>query len=753
MKKLIFCLFALVLFWCVIISGEIKAKDIWEEDPVMEEKIDLLLKEMTLEEKIGQLTLFTSDWDVTGPAIRDNYIDDIKSGKVGAIFNAYTAEYNMNLQKIAVEETRLGIPLLFGYDVIHGHRTIFPIPLAESCSWDLEAIEKSAHIAAIEAAAEGIHWTFAPMVDIGRDPRWGRVAEGAGEDTYLGTLIAFARVQGFQGDDLSATDSILACAKHFAAYGAAQAGRDYNTVDISKRELWSTYLPPFKGALDGGVATFMSAFNELDGLPCTGSKYLLTEVLRDKWGFKGFVVSDYTSINEMICHGVSEDEKNAGELAFSAGLDMDMQGAVYYNHIKDLLDEGKITMEQIDNSVRRILELKYRKGLFDDPYRYCDINLEKERVFTEENLKAAEDMARKSIVLLKNEGELLPLEKDIKTIALIGPLADDKRSLIGSWSAAGNWEKAISVKEGVEEKVSSGTEILYAKGCEVNSDDKSGFQEAIKAAESSDIVIAVVGESYDMSGEAASRSDLDLPGVQKELLMELKKTGKPVVMVLMNGRPLTISREGEIMDAIVETWFLGTQAGPAIADVLFGDYNPSGKLTITFPRNTGQIPVYYNMKNTGRPFDLDNKYTSKYLDIPNTPLYPFGFGLSYTSFEYSPLTVDKKEMGPDDSLMVSVTVKNTGKYDGEEIVQLYIRDMVASVTRPVKELKGFKKVFIPSGEEKTITFEITKKDLAFYRRDMSYGVEAGEFKVMVGPNSCDLQESSFILTNGASVEN
>lgn len=746
MKKTL--IFIIILF-CLYISinsltGWTEEKS--DEDKLMEEKVESLIKEMTLEEKIGQLTLFTSDWDVTGPTIRGNYVDDIKSGKVGSIFNAYTVEYTEKLQKIAVEETRLGIPLLFGYDVIHGHRTIFPVPLAESCSWDLEAIENSARIAAIEASAEGLHWTFAPMMDIARDPRWGRICEGAGEDPYLGTLIAIARVNGFQGEDLSAVDTILACAKHFVAYGAAQAGRDYNTTDLSERELWNTYLPPFKGAVDAGVATFMSAFNDLNGIPCTGNKYILTDILKDKWGFYGFVVSDYTSVNEMIPHGIVADEKEAGELAFNAGLDMDMQGAVYYNYMTELLDEGKISIEQIDESVKRILEMKYRLGLFQDPYRYCDLKRQEEELMKPEFLEEARSVARKSIVLLKNENQILPIEKDIKTIALIGPLADDKKNLIGSWSAAGNWEKAVSVMEGIKEKVSPGTEILYAKGCEIEGEDTSGFAEAIEIAEKADVIVAVVGEGAYMSGEAASRSCLDLPGVQKELLMELKKTGKPVVMVLMNGRPLTICWEDENMDAILETWFLGTEAGPAIADVLFGDYNPSGKLTVTFPKSVGQIPIYYNMKNTGRPMDPDNKYTSKYLDIENSPLYPFGYGLSYTTFEYSPVSLDKKEIGLNDTLSVTVTVKNTGTYDGEETVQLYVRDLVGSITRPVKELKGFKKIFIPAGEEKTVTFELSAKDLAFYGKDLTFGAEKGDFKVFVGTNSEEVKEESFTLT-------
>jgi len=747
MKKVAFVLlFAVFCFYTIAVSLSYEDRAAWKDDSNMEKVINSLIKEMTLEEKIGQLTLYTSDWDVTGPTMRSNYQEDIRGGKVGSIFNAYTAKYNCDLQKIAVEETRLHIPLLFGYDVIHGHRTIFPISLGESCSWDLSAIEKSARIAAIEASAEGIHWTFAPMVDIARDPRWGRISEGSGEDTYLGTLIARARVKGFQGKDLSAADSVLACAKHYCAYGGAQSGRDYNTVDISCRELWSTYLPPFKGALDEGVCTFMSAFNELDGVPCTGNKYLLTDLLRDKWEFKGFVVSDYTSINEMLNHGIVADEKEAALLAFKAGLDMDMEGALYYKYLPELVKEGKVSVQEIDTSVRRILEMKYRKGLFTDPYKYCDEKREKDYVMLSEYRNTARDVAKKSIVLLKNENQLLPLKKDIKTLALIGPLADDQKNLMGSWCAAGDWTKAVSVMEGIKSKVSSSTEILYEKGCDITGSDKRGFEKAVEVANKSDVVVVVVGESADMSGEAASRSCLDLPGVQKELLMELKKTGKPIVMVLMNGRPLTISWEEENMNSILETWFLGTETGNAIGDVLFGDYNPSGKLTVTFPRSVGQIPLYYNMKNTGRPMDLQNKYTSKYLDIPNTPLYPFGYGLSYTTFEYSSISLDKKEIGLNDTLNVTITVKNTGKFDGEEVLQLYIRDLVGSVTRPVKELRGFKKVNIPAGKSETVTFEITAKDLAFYRRDMSYGVEKGDFKVFVGTNSSDVKEAEFRLT-------
>ena len=738
---------AALVFSFFFFSSPIKGQQSpqFDQDPEIESKIDSLLAIMSLEEKIGQLTLYTSDIDITGPTIREGYKEDIRNGNVGSIFNAYGAEYTRSLQKIAVEETRLKIPLLFGYDVIHGHKTIFPMPLGESASWDLEAIEKSAQIAAAEASAEGLHWTFAPMVDIARDPRWGRVAEGAGEDTYLGTRIALARIKGFQGENLRDLNTILACAKHFAAYGAALAGRDYNTVDMSDRVLREVYFPPFKAAVEAGVATFMTAFNEVDGVPATGSKYLMTDVLKEEWGFKGFIVTDYTSINEMVPHGIVADEKKAAELAINAGVDMDMQGAVYHKYLSDLVREGKVSEAQIDESARRILRMKYLLGLFEDPYRYSDTKREREVVMSREHLAAARDISRKSIVLLKNQGNTLPLKKTIKSIAVIGPLADSKRNLIGSWSAAGDYTKAVTLLEGIKAAVPSSTKVLFAKGSNINDDTTKWIDEAVKTAQKADVVILALGEDAQMSGEAASRSSIDLPGVQLDLAKAIKKTGKPVVAVLMNGRPLAINWLDENVPSILETWFLGTQAGHAIADVIFGDYNPSGKLPVTFPRSVGQIPIYYNNKNTGRPRS-DQKYTSKYLDISNEPLYPFGYGLSYTNFTYSNLVVDKPSYKMDETIKVSVTVSNSGKFAGEEVVQLYIRDLVGSVTRPVKELKNFKKIMIEPGKSQQVQFELTKDDLAFYTRDMNFEAEAGDFKIYVGSNSRDVLEADFKLT-------
>ncbi|MEK6479467.1 beta-glucosidase BglX [Catalinimonas sp. 4WD22] len=704
--------------------------------------IDSIINEMTLQEKVGQLTLFTSDIDVTGPTMREGYKEDIQAGRVGAIFNAYGAAFTRQLQELAVEETRLGIPLLLGYDVIHGFKTIFPIPLAEAASWDLEAMEKSARIAAVEASAEGLHWTYAPMVDVARDPRWGRIAEGAGEDTYLNTQAALARIKGFQGDDLSAVNTILACAKHYAAYGAAQAGRDYNTVDISELELRDTYLPPFKAAVDAGVATFMTSFNEIFGVPASGSEFLLSDILREEWGFQGFVVSDYTSINEMVAHGVVADLKEAGEMAISAGLDMDMQGAVYYEYLPDLVKEGKVDITIVNQSVRRILEAKYRLGLFENPYRYVDEEREQEEVMTEEHMQAARDVARKSIVLLKNEDDVLPLNKEGQSIAVIGPLADNKRELIGSWSAAGDWQQAISLLEGMQQAEGNQNEIIYAKGANINDDSTQSFQEAIETAKKADVVILALGEAALMSGEAASRSMIDFPGVQLDLAKEIHELGKPIIVVLMNGRPLAIPWLEENVNGILETWFLGHQAGPAIADVIFGNYNPSGKLPVTFPRNVGQIPLYYDQKMTGRPIS-ENKYTSKYLDVPNTPLYPFGYGLSYTDFTYSDLSLSSEVLHEEDSLTITVQLENSGTVSGHEVVQLYVRDLVGNVTRPVKELKAFKKVHLEAGESQEITFSLNPEDLAFYQRDLSYGAEAGQFKVFVGGNSVDVLEENF----------
>ncbi len=708
----------------------------------IDKKVDSVLSRMTLKEKIGQLSLFSREESIMDSASLKRNMEDIKNGRVGGIFNSLTSKNNRELQRIAVEETRLGIPLLFGFDVIHGYKTIFPIPLGEAATWDLEAVERSARIAAVEATAAGLNWTYAPMVDIARDPRWGRIAEGAGEDPYLGAEIAKVRVRGFQGNDLSASNTLMACAKHFAAYGAAQAGRDYHTVDISDRTLREVYLIPFKAAVDAGVSTFMTSFNELNGVPATGNHYLLTEILRNEWGFGGFVTTDYTSINEMVHHGTVKNEKEAGELAINAGADMDTQGGVFYNYLEKSVKEGKVKESVINQAVRRILTMKFKLGLFDDPYKYCVPGREKELIFTEEHLNFAREIARKSIVLLKNENHTLPLDKNLKTITVIGPLAADKKELIGCWYAAGDYNRSVSLLEGIKARVSNGTKVLYAEGCKINETSTEGFNEALKLARMADMVIITVGEEALMSGEAASRSILDLPGVQLDLVKTLHKTGKPVIVVLMNGRPLTIPWIAENVPALIETWFLGTQAGNAIADILFGDYNPSGKLPVTFPRNVGQIPVFYNMKNTGRPLSK-NKYTSKYLDVPNSPLFPFGFGLSYTSFEYGDIDLDKKILNKTDSLKVSINIKNTGNREGEEVVQLYIRDLVGSVTRPVKELKGFKKINLKPGESKEVIFYLSFNDLAFYDRDMNFVTEPGDFEMYIGTNSVDVKTNRF----------
>lgn len=720
----------------------------WKTDEqAMKQLIDSLLSVMTLEEKIGQTVLYSSGWTVTGPSLDENYTKYLKEGYVGALFNAHSAEYTRKMQKIAVEETRLGIPLLFGYDVIHGYKTIFPIPLGEAASWDLEMMEKTARVAAAEAAAEGIHWTYAPMVDIARDPRWGRISEGAGEDVFLGNAIAKARVRGFQGTNLSDVSTVLACAKHYAAYGAAQAGRDYHTVDISERELRSTYLPPFIASVEAGVATFMTSFNEISGIPASGNAFLLNDVLRGEWNFDGFVVTDYTSINEMVPHGFSSDEKHAAEQAMNAGVDMDMQGGAFLNHLKELIEEGKVNESRVEEAARRILEMKYRLGLFDDPYRYCDTDREKETIYDPRFLETARDMARKSMVLLKNKNKTLPLGKD-KKVALIGPLAKDEHHILGSWAARGDRTgKAVSVYEGFEQ-MGMADKVVYARGCNIDSNDKSGFAAAIRAARRSDVVVMVLGESEHMSGEAASRTNIDLPGVQKELIAEVKKTGKPLIIVLMNGRPLALEYEDEVADAMLEAWQPGTMGGIAITDVLYGDYNPSGKLPVTFPRNVGQIPIYYNMKNTGRPIHPANPkqdYRSNYIDSPNTPLYPFGHGLGYTKFSYSEVGLNKSTIGFKDELVASVTVKNTGKRTGSEIVQLYVRDLVGTVTRPIKELKGFKKITLEPGKETVVDFTITSNDLRFYDQHMDFVAEPGSFELYIGTDSTTENKKAFSL--------
>jgi len=710
--------------------------------------LDSLLSEMTTEEKIGQMTLLTSGWSTTGPSMNEDYEKMILNGQCGNVFNALTVEYNRELQKMAVEETRLGIPLLFGYDVIHGFKTIFPIPLAESCSWDTTMIKESARLASKEASASGVTWTFNPMVDISRDPRWGRIAEGSGEDPFLGSAIARAKVKGHQGNDLSDAHTLAACVKHMAAYGEPVAGRDYNTVDMSRRKFLEVHAPPYKAATEAGVASVMTSFNELFGIPATGSHYLMTELLRDQWNFKGMVVTDYTSIPEMINHGYARDEKHAGELALNAGVDMDMQGSTYYEFLKHSLEEGKVSEQQINQAARRVLALKYDLGLFDDPYKYLDEQRERDIIHSQEMMDHALESAKESAVLLKNEAhqgnKVLPLSKDINSIALIGPLADNQRELLGTWHASGTDSMVVTVKQGLEKEFPR-TAIRYAKGCDFTGNDRSGFGDALAAASQSDVVVMAIGEKHTQSGEAASRADIGLPGPQLELAKRIAETGKPVIALVMAGRPLTIPWLDENVPAILNTWHLGTRTGDAIADILSGDTNPSGKLTVTLPREVGQVPIYYSHKKTGRPYNPEDSYTSRYLDVSNDPLYPFGYGLSYTTFEYFNMQVDKEEIGFDQSLEVSVNVKNTGKYKGEEIVQLYTRDMVGSVTRPVKELKGFRKISLEPGQEKRVAFTLTPDDLRFYTADMSYQAEPGQFKVLVGKNSADVMEKSFEL--------
>lgn len=709
----------------------------------MQRKIDSLLNVMTLEEKVGQMVLFTSDWDVTGPTMKSDYLDDIRTGKCGNIFNAHTTGFVKEIQRVAVEESRLGIPVMFGYDVVHGHRTVFPISLGESCSWDMEAVEKSARVSAEEAAASGLNWTYAPMVDISVDPRWGRVSEGAGEDPYLGSRIAEARVRGFQGDDLSDPLTVLACVKHFAAYGAPMAGRDYNTVDMSERYFREFYLPPYEAAVDAGALSVMTSFNELDGVPATANHYLLQDLLRDEMGFEGFVVTDYTSINEMVHHGYAADDRDAAKKAVLAGVDMDLQGELYYKYLVGLVEDGEVPEKVIDDAVRRILETKARLGLFDDPYLYCDAEREKEIVYSEANLEAARDVARKSMVLLKNDGTL-PLQKGEK-IAVIGELASSTRDLLGSWKAAGDWDFMKSIADAIKE-CNGKANVTYVKGCSPDGEDRGGFAAALSAARKADKVVMVIGERWDWSGEAASRANINIPGVQSELLEKIAATGKPVAVVLLNGRPLDLSAESEVASAIVEAWYPGTMGAEAVTDVLFGEYNPSGKLSMTFPRSIGQVPIFYYAKNTGRPIYLpDPKYKSKYLDCPNDPLYPFGYGLSYTDFEYSDISLSSSEMRPGDTLTASVTVTNAGKLAGEEVVQLYIRDLVGSVTRPVKQLKGFEKISLAPGESREVTFEITNDMLSFYRQDMSFGSEPGDFLVFIGGSSATDANARFTL--------
>ena len=740
MKRMALCLF-LLLF----------AGSVWSaaKEDRTEQRVDSVLRLMTLSEKIGQMNQVSSKEDPTGQLTEcSNEEELIRSGQVGSMLNVVGVERTRHLQEIAVNDTRLHIPLIFALDVVHGYKTISPVPLAESCSWDMDLIEKSARVAAEEATASGIQWTFAPMVDIARDPRWGRVMEGSGEDPYLGSAIAKARVRGFQGTDLSAYNTMAACAKHFVGYGAAEGGRDYNTVDISKQRLRELYLPPFSAAADAGVATFMNSFNEVMGVPATGSTYLVRDILKGEWNFQGVVVSDWGSVAELIPHGVAEDKCDAAQLAVTAGCDMDMEGYCYVSSLEKLVREGVVSESLIDDAVRRILRLKFDLGLFDDPYRYCDAEREKAEILSAEHRKVVREMACKSIVLLENREGILPLDNRCKNIGIVGPLADNPDDMLGSWCARGDGKDAIGILQGIKQAVGKGVRIRYAKGCEIEGDDRSGFSEAVQVAENSDVVIVCVGENRFMSGEAASRTRLTLPGVQRELLKAIKETGKPIVLLLSNGRPLVLDWEKENIGTIVECWQLGSEAGNAIADVLFGKYNPSGKLTMSFPYNEGQIPVYYNAKSTGRPYVPNVRYVTRYLDCPNVSLYSFGYGLSYTRFEYGELKLDKDTMFPGEKLRIDVSVANVGNYDGEETVQLYIRDVCSKITRPEKELKGFKKVFLKKGERTDISFELSLADLEYVLADGSRESDPGLFEVFVGGNPDDVKKAEFILVQG-----
>lgn len=728
--------------------------------------ISNLMKKMTAEEKIGQLNLLTPGGGIaTGAVVSSDVETKISKGQVGGLFGVIGEAKIRQAQEIAINKSRLKIPLLFGSDVIHGYKTTFPIPLALSCSWDMQMIERSARIAATEATADGLNWAFSPMVDIARDPRWGRIAEGAGEDPYLGSQIAKAMVNGYQGKDLSANNTLLACVKHFALYGAAEGGKDYNTVDMSRVKMYNYYLPPYKAAVDAGTGSVMSSFNVIDHIPATGNKWLLNDLLRKQWGFTGFVVSDYTGINEMTDHGMG-DLQTVSALALNAGVDMDMVGEGFLTTLKKSLKEGHVTQKQIDDACRRILEAKYRLGLFTDPYRYCNAERAAKEVLSADKRMAAREFAEHSFVLLKNNDQTLPLKKS-GTIALIGPLANDKTNMLGTWAVSGNSELSVPVLEGMKNVGGNGVTVLYAKGANISDDtafakkinvfgtridiDKRSPQEiideAVGIANRSDVIVAVIGEASEMSGESSSRSDISIPASQITLLKELKKTGKPLVLVIMSGRPLTLNWESENANAILFTWHAGHEAGNAIADVLFGNYNPSGKLTTSFPRNVGQIPVYYNYLNTGRPNAGDNfqKFRSNYLDVENSPLFPFGYGLSFTSFTYGDLKLSSNTMNSTEKITASITVTNSGNYDGEEVVQLYIRDMVASIARPVKELKGFQKIFLKKGESKQVSFNISTDDLKFYNTTLKYVAEPGDFKVFIGANSRDAKEENFKL--------
>ena len=742
------------IFFVMIFGGKEKKAEKPETDfkiqsfsipeSALKKKVDSVLQLMNIEEKIGQLNQYNDDNVATGPATVDNdKAYQIRKGLVGSLLNCLGSERTRSWQEIAMQ-SRLKIPLLFGQDVIHGYKTTFPIPLAEACSWDLDAMQLAARVAATEASAGGIHWTFAPMVDIARDPRWGRVMECAGEDTYLGSKIAYARVKGFQGNKLGDVNAVMACTKHFAAYGAAIGGRDYNSVDMSDRLLWEVYLPPFKATIDAGAATFMNSFNDLNGVPATGNKYLQRDILKGKWGFKGFVVSDWGSIGEMINHGNVKNGYEAAQSAITAGCDMDMESRNYKNNLVQLVKDKKVPIALVDDAVKRILLKKFELGLFDDPYKFCNAEREQKELNNPGHIKAAREMAAKSIVLLKNKNNLLPLSKNTKTIAFIGPLVKAVKQNKGFWDVdlpGVDSNFIVSQWEGIQNKVGAATTLLYAKGCDIEGDNKDGFKEAVNIAKQADVVILSIGERRDMSGEAKSRSNINIPGVQEDLLKELLAAGKPVVVLINAGRPLVFNYTADNAPAILYTWWLGSEAGNAIADVIFGDYNPSAKLAMTFPRSVGQIPIYYSHFNTGRPATNDNNhnYNSSYTDLSIFPKYEFGYGLSYTSFQYSNLQLSKKKIKTNEQIEATVAITNNGKYDGEEIVQLYLRDKVGSITRPVKELKDFKKIKLKAGETQTIKFIIDKEKLSFYNEQLKWVAEPGEFDLMIGASSADIR--------------
>ncbi|MEC5142461.1 beta-glucosidase BglX [Chitinophaga sp. 212800010-3] len=754
MKKVVFSLTALLLG----VYGQVAAQ---KTDAKMNTFVTGLMGKMTLEEKIGQLNLLTPGGGVaTGAVVSTDVEAKISKGNVGGLFGVIGVDKIRQAQELAVTKSRLKIPLLFGSDVIHGYKTTFPIPLGLSCSWDMSLIEKSARVAAVEASSDGLNWVFSPMVDIARDPRWGRVAEGSGEDTYLGSRIAAAMVKGYQGNHLGDKYSVMACVKHFALYGAAEGGRDYNTTDMSRIKMYEYYLPPYKAAVDAGAGSVMTSFNEIDGVPASANRWLLTDLLRKQWGFKGMVVTDYTSINEMIDHGLG-DLQTVSALALKAGVDMDMVGEGFVGTLKQSLKEHKVTQQEIDDACRRVLEAKYKLGLFEDPYRYCDASAASKEVGSAGKRQAAREFGTKACVLLKNDRQVLPLKKS-GTIALIGPLADNRNNMLGTWAVSGDIQTSVPVLQGMKQAGGSGVNVLYAKGANI-SDDSSFAQkvnvfgerididkrtpaqmldEATATAAKADVIVAVVGEASEMSGEAASRSDISIPESQRKLLAELAKTGKPLVVVLMSGRPLTLTAENEEATALLQVWFQGHEAGNAIADVLFGNYNPSGKLTMSFPRNAGQIPVYYNHKNTGRPQPEGKpaqKFRSNYLDVSNDPLFPFGYGLSYTTFKYEGLKLSTSKINKEQTINVSFTLTNTGNYAGEEVVQLYLHDRVASVTRPVKELKDFQKISLQPGESKTVQFVISKEKLSFFNSQLQWVAEPGMFDLMIGASSADIR--------------